>query len=482
MDLDLPRWFSCSVGVQPAEGSNMAAFFALLAFIFAALLGLAVTFYLQTRSNLKTSRQETLNIQQQANAALARYQSISDLEKYKADLTSSLTQLKHADTQWRQRISTQESTLNDLVARADAVEEALDMQSFGFYQPRYDFEDSERYSHQITTIRDAQKRMVKTENATHCPTDWTVDGSASKGLKMVREQAKLMLRAFNGECDAAIAKVKYNNVNNLEARITRSFDALNKLGKSKKLWLTLEYMKLKLQELFLVHEHREKVEEERQEQRRIKEQMREEERALREIEKAKRDAEQEEADKTKALDRARQELIDAHGQQTDRLQLIVDRLESELKDALERKARAIARAQLTRSGHVYVLSNIGSFGEGVFKIGMTRRLDPQDRVKELGDASVPFQFDVHAMIYCKDAPKLENILHRHFDTRRVNLVNLRREYFNVTLDEIRQAVEKHFGVITFVTVPKAEEFRRTLSMRDDAGMRDGGEVVAAGSV
>ncbi|MCH8046007.1 MAG: GIY-YIG nuclease family protein [Planctomycetes bacterium] len=174
---------------------------------------------------------------------------------------------------------------------------------------------------------------------------------------------------------------------------------------------------------------------------------------------------------------------DAHGQQTDRLRLIVDRLESELKDALERKARAIARAQLTRSGHVYVLSNIGSFGEGVFKIGMTRRLDPQDRVKELGDASVPFQFDVHAMIYCEDAPKLENILHRHFDTRRVNLVNLRREYFHVTLEEIRQAVEKHFGVITFVTVPKAEEFRRTQSMRDDAGMRDpGGAVVTAGSV
>jgi hypothetical protein len=227
---------------------------------------------------------------------------------------------------------------------------------------------------------------------------------------------------------------------------------------------------LKLEELYLVHEHREKVQAEREEQHRIKEQMREEERALREIENAKKQAELDEASKGKALETAKLQLADAEGHQVGRLQAIVDRLEAELKDALERKAKAIARAQLTRSGHIYVLSNIGSFGEGVYKIGMTRRLDPLERVRELGDASVPFGYDVHAIIYSEDAPALENKLHAHFRSKRVNMANARREFFKATLEEIRQAVEAHFGIVTFVTVPEAEEYRKTVSMIEALGL------------
>lgn len=141
----------------------------------------------------------------------------------------------------------------------------------------------------------------------------------------------------------------------------------------------------------------------------------------------------------------------------------MSRLETELKDALDRKAKAIARAQLTKSGHVYVLSNIGSFGEGVYKIGMTRRLEPLERVDELGDASVPFPFDVHAIIYAEDAPNLENRLHRAFAQKRVNLVNGRKEYFRVTLDDIRAEVEKAHGLVTFLLEPPAEEYRKTLA-------------------
>ncbi|HET6882606.1 MAG TPA: GIY-YIG nuclease family protein [Pirellulales bacterium] len=237
---------------------------------------------------------------------------------------------------------------------------------------------------------------------------------------------------------------------------------------TQQLYITQEYLKLKLQELYLVHEHREKVEEERQEQREIRERLREEEKAAKEIEKAQKDAERDEETKSNALEKAKRELAQATGKQMDRLQALVDRLEAELKDALERKAKAIARAQLTRSGHVYVLSNVGSFGEGVFKIGLTRRLEPLERVDELGDASVPFRYDVHAMIYSEDAPLLEATLHKHFESRRVNMVNLRREFFRVTLDEIREAVSRHFGEVTFRTVPEAEEFRKTVAMRNDA--------------
>src|SRR5690606_38799350 len=134
------------------------------------------------------------------------------------------------------------------------------------------------------------------------------------------------------------------------------------------------------------------------------------------------------------------------------------------------KAKAIARAQLTKSGHVYILSNIGSFGEDMYKIGLTRRLEPLDRVKELGDASVPFAFDVHAMIYSENAPELEAKLHRHFADRRVNLINLRREYFHVTLEEIIEAVSQYHGDITFVKATEAAEYRQTLAKRRDEGL------------
>ncbi|MCB7130143.1 MAG: DUF4041 domain-containing protein, partial [Candidatus Brocadiales bacterium] len=408
-----------------------------------------------------------------ARAQLPKFQKLSEMERHKTQLTNTLEEYKQTSSQWQNKISAQESTLSQLEAQTEAVEETLTMQSFGFYRPKYGFEDSERYTHQLSNIRDQQKAMVKSEEATHCPAQWTVDGSEAKGRKMVKEHAKLMLRAFNGESDAAIAKVKYNNVNNLETRINRSFEAINKLGKSKQLWITHEYQALKLQELYLVHEHREKVQEEREEQRRIKSQMREEEKAEREIEKVRKEAEQEESTKTKALEKARQELTESHGKQTDRLKAIVDKLEAELKDALERKVKAIARAQLTRSGHVYVLSNVGSFGEGVYKIGMTRRFEPLERVKELGDTSVPFPYDVHAMIYCEDAPALEKSLHRHFASRRINLVNLRREFFHITLDEIREAVKKNFREVTFLTASEAEEYRRSITIRENFRKSEG---------
>jgi len=453
----------------------MTAFFALLSCLFGIIAVLISTFYYQERCARIEAQQESKSIaakaerdfkaiQEKAKAALARYKSIADLEAYKSEMERSIDVLTRSAQEREHAIATQEQHLQDLTGEIAAVEDNLSMQSFGFYQPKYDLQNSSAYLQRLGQIRDDQKALVKSELATQCPVDWMVEGSASKGRTMVKEHAKLMLRAFNGECDAAIGQVKYNSVNNMETRIKRSFEAINKLGASKKIWITPEYYNLKLHELFLVHEHREKVQQEREEQRRIKEQMREEEKVRREIENAQRDAEREEVSKSKALEKARHELAEADSKQMNRLQAIVDRLEAELKDALERKAKAIARAQLTKSGHIYVLSNIGSFGEGIYKIGMTRRLEPLERVDELGDASVPFDFDVHAMIYSEDAPNLEYTLHQRFKSRRVNMVNTRREFFRVSLDEIRVAVEEHFGTVTFVTVPEAEEYRKTESM------------------
>ena len=365
-----------------------------------------------------------------------------------------------------ERTRAAEEKLVALQRELESVEEAIEIQSFGFYRPKYGFDSSGEYASQLAAVRFDQEVLIKRDDATHCATPWTVDGSVVEGRRMVRQASKLMLRAFNGESDAAIAKARYDNVVTLERRITKSYEAINKLGESNQITITQSYYDLKLAELHLVHEHREKTHEEKEEQKRIREEMREEEKANEDIERLKVQAEKDESVHAKALAKARAELGDATGKQHEKLESLVARLENELKDALDRKAKAIARAQLTKSGHVYVLSNLGSFGEGVYKLGMTRRIEPLDRVHELGDASVPFPFDVHAMIYSENAPGLENALHREFASRRLNRVNLRREYFRVTLDEVRAAIEKHHALVTFVLTPEAEEWRKTQAMLD----------------
>ncbi|WP_254508714.1 DUF4041 domain-containing protein [Anatilimnocola floriformis] len=359
-----------------------------------------------------------------------------------------------------------------LKADVGSLEEARGLQEFGFYRARYDFDSSEKYEERLETIRDRQKSMLKKETACACASEWTVNGDKREGKKMTDKQIKLMLRAFNGECDAAVGKARYNNVVSLEKRIQKAFEQINKLGETQQTSITSEFCRLKFEELHLVYEFQKKKEEEKETQRALKEQMKEEEKAAKEIERALDEAEREEEMKTMALEKARRELEQktnaaASAQQLSKLEALVSRLENEIKDVIDRKVKATARAQLTKSGHVYILSNIGTLGEGVYKIGMSRRFDPLDRVAELGSASVPFPFDVHAMIYCPDAPALENMLHRRFADRRVNMINLRREFFQVSLDEIRAAVAECHGHVTFLTIPEAAQYRETLALRKE---------------
>ena len=193
--------------------------------------------------------------------------------------------------------------------------------------------------------------------------------------------------------------------------------------------------------------------------------MREEEKAQRELEKAQKEAEEEERRFQKALEKAKQELQTGNTVNASLLEEQIKELEQKLQAAHDRKERAIAQAQLTKVGHIYVISNVGSFGQDVYKIGMTRRLDPLDRVRELGDASVPFQFDIHAIIYSENAPQLENELHKKFTERRLNRVNQKKEFFKVTLDESESFVKQHANAeIEFTKLAEAREYRETLSI------------------
>ncbi len=355
---------------------------------------------------------------------------------------------------------------------------SVEMESVGVFDRLFDHDDPEQYRNQIKLQIDHRKQMVKYGTACTCQRQWQIGGSVEEGKKMTDRAIKLMLRAFNGECSAAIAKVSAKNYTTQKNKIQKTYDALNKLGETQTISITQEYLDCWQTELKLTYERDLVKREQKEREKEIKAQMREEARVEAEIAKAKQEAEKEEKAKEDALAKARAELKEIEAKnvadatknvakaakENIKLQDLVSKLENELNDAIDRKSKAIARAQLTRSGHVYVLSNIGSFGPECYKIGMTRRLVPDERVKELGDASVPFQFDVHAMIYSEDAPALEKALHKYFQDFRVNRINIRKEYFNVSLDDIRKAVEELHGVITWVVEPAADEYRQTVKL------------------
>jgi hypothetical protein len=215
----------------------------------------------------------------------------------------------------------------------------------------------------------------------------------------------------------------------------------------------------------LAHEYELKKQEEKEEQRAIREQMREEEQAQREFERAQREAVAEQERAEKALASARAELLKASGEHLEAIQLEVKDLEQKVADAQAKQEHAVSMAQVTKMGHIYVISNIGSFGNDVIKIGMTRRLDPDDRIQELGGASVPYGFDTHAMIFSHDAPGLENAFHRQFSAKRLNLVNSRKEYFRVTLDEVVDFAKSQGVTDEFTKLAEAKQFRESESIR-----------------
>ena len=402
---------------------------------------------------------------------LKKYQPIIDIESEVSRFEKEVQGLKKTEANLLLKNQNTRDETARLQEELKPLEDEFEIQSFGLYEPKYDFESSDHYKTELDSIRKQQKQMIKDKSAAVCYTQWHVEGSRRKGQTMTNEQLKLMLRAFNGECDSLIMKVKYNNINSIEKRLESVFKAVNRLGKSSNCEITHKYFNLKINELDLVHEFQEKKQEEKEEQRIIKEQMREEERARREIEKARIAAEKEEARYQKALEKAQKDVEKATGEKQSKLQAEIERLNELLAESQANQERAKSRAEMTRSGYVYVISNIGSFGEGVYKIGMTRRLEPMDRVRELGDASVPFQFDVHAMVFSENAPNLENELHKQFADRRVNMVNNRKEFFKVSLEDIRHTIAGHYPEAKFTMTALAEEFKKTQAIQKNGQNR-----------
>jgi hypothetical protein len=320
---------------------------------------------------------------------------------------------------------------------------------------------AEEFSH-----KDAAKKLKKAKNRTN---NMILMGTAATcdyvEAYRKKEAIHFIIDAFDGKVDAILSKVKHDNVGTLERKVKDTFNIANHHGRAfRNARITDEYLKARLDELkWASVVHMLKVQE-REEQRRIKEQLREEARARREYEKAMREAAKEEKMLHKAMEKAQAQIEKATSEQKVIFEQKLRELQEKLVEAEERNKRAMSMAQLTRRGHVYIISNIGSLGENIYKIGLTRRLEPLDRVKELGDSSVPFSFDVHAMILNDNAPALENKLHKHFVLNQLNKVNHRKEFFRANLKEIREEIEKMGLEVKWTMTAEATEYRETLAI------------------
>lgn len=384
------------------------------------------------------------------------------LNKKKLSLESEIGQLSQEQKLLTEKVS---KLKDDIVVLDDEVL----FQDFGLYTPMYDLVNSEAYKDKIVLIRQKQKQMIKYDTACHYNANMTLNNSLSQGRKMVKDNVKQALRTFNNECETVIAKVKFNNIESIRSRIIKSKESLEKLNKAMDIQISNEYLDLKLQELNLCYEYALKKQQEKEAAKEERERLREEAKLAKEIEEARKNIRKEQNHYQNALKMVLQQIEKASPGELPDLNAKKLEIESKISEINTAIKDIDYREANKRAGYVYIISNIGAFGENVYKIGMTRRLEPLDRVNELGDASVPFNFDVHAMIFSDDAPSLENALHKAFEDKKINMVNQRREFFNVTLDEIINEVQKNYDkTVDFIRTPQAEQYRESMMLKKQA--------------
>lgn len=316
---------------------------------------------------------------------------------------------------------------------------------------------------QLTLVRSQIRQAVKEGRAATC--DYVEENRRTTAVRFV-------IDAFNGKADSILTRVKQDNIGKLQQELRDAFALVNVNGQAfRNAQITDGYLALRLEELRWASILEVLRLEQREEQRRLRERIREEERARRDYERAIREAAKEEDTVRKAIEKAQAQLAKATEEQRASFEAQLQELAARLAEAESKNQRALSMAQQTRRGHVYVISNVGSLGDDVLKIGLTRRLDPLDRIRELGDSSVPFDFDVHAMIFSEDAPALEHRLHKHFVMSQVNKVNHRKEFFKATLAHIKAQVDSLGLAAQWTMTAEARQYRETLAIerviRDD---------------
>jgi hypothetical protein len=338
-----------------------------------------------------------------------------------------------------------------------ATDDLALLQEVGVYQYRHPLTDAVAYGQQLAAIQDNIKAMIKKDGgAVLATTHWTVNGSTADGRAMVRDFSKLMLRAFNAEADNLVRGLKPYKLDGALDRLKKIAETIERLGKSMQIRISTPYYQLRVRELELTSDFLQKQAEEKEAERLERERLREERKVQAEIEQERARLEKERQHHANAL-----EALVAKGDEAG-----AERIRNQLEEIHKNIEKVDYRAANIRAGYVYVISNIGSFGDRVVKVGLTRRLDPLDRIKELSDASVPFNFDVHALHFSNDAVGLEAAMRERLANVRVNLVNRRREFFRITPLEAKAHLSKFAGeLLEFNEIPEALEYRQCLRLQ-----------------
>jgi hypothetical protein len=410
----------------------------------------------KNREALAQAQQENAHLQ----AELQRLGAM-DVVQVRNELTAvtqQVQQQRHQFEQERAAFTTQYAQQQDQL-RAIAIEivqtdDAKAAQEVGIYHYRHVLADAEAYKAQLDHFKQQINDMVKNKTAATGSQSFTFNNSVAKGRKFVGDLSKLMLRGYNAEADICVRVLKAGNLESAIKRLETSVRVIQRLGGMADIKISPAYHRLRVLELELTADYLAKKQEEKEAEREHKARLREERIALKEYQEAHERLTKEHQHYQNAIKalRAKGDLAGLA-----ELEAKLAEIDQALRGVEERQANV-------KAGYVYVISNIGAFGEGVVKIGMTRRLEPMDRVRELGDASVPFRFDVHALFFSHDAVGIENELHRRLADRRLNKVNLRREFFRATPAEVKaQLLQLRGNILDYNDDAEAPEYRQSIA-------------------
>lgn len=435
--------FLFSLGFIPEKEYTAFTLFLIASFVFAVSSTIKVAKMkkvLQKYNSVEDIEEEIKNLQTQNQKDFA-----SEKEKHNLNLE----ELK------KEKESISEE-LKKLKSEVQSLESNSLVENYNFSS--YEALSSQECKNKLALINQEIKDLIKDKKI------FTVSGEWTK--KEIQDNQKQIIRCFNAECDNILVNLTPSNIDSSRRKMVSSFESLNKIFSVDGIEINKKLLSLKLEALNLVHTFAIKKEQEKENQRAAREKMIQDQKAERELENEKRKIEKDEAQHNNEIKRMMKYLQNTENDVEK--QLYIDKiadLEKKIKELQEKKESVEFRQATATAGYVYVISNIGSFGDDIYKIGMTRRLEPMDRVNELSSASVPFIFDVHAMIFSENAPELETKLHEAFRDRSVNKVNFRKEFFNVSIDEIEKVVKDNFSdTVEFTKVPVASEYRESLRL------------------
>jgi uncharacterized small protein (DUF1192 family) len=411
-------------------------------------LGLLSVAELEARKQLLTDEtaklEATLAVEREAATAKLASETAAKRDAAETELATIRSE--------RDRIVSQVESLKREVV---VTEETAILQEVGLYEYRHPLTDAVAYQAELKRLQDQIKAMARKDGgAVLAATTWTVNNSKVQGRAMVREYSKLVLRAYNAEADNLVRGLKPYKLATSFERLAKASATIERLGKTMNIQISNAYHALRVRELELTADYFEKRAEEKEREAAERERLREERRVQQELARERVRLEKEHQHYSNVIQRLiEQGKLDA----AEEHRATLTQIEKAIEDVDYRVANV-------RAGYVYVISNVGAFGDRMIKVGLTRRIDPTERVRELGDASVPFRYDTHALVFSDDAVGLEAKMHARLSENRVNWVNRRREFFYVTPGEAKQHLLELAGeLLEYTDEPEAVEYRQSLN-------------------